>query len=357
VQPIVTRLSRFLLFDRAPSQEQRLIVGMAVAAVIGAFYWGASSAPGYGSDLDQVWHGSRALMSGLDPYSTVGPGLAHSMDFPLYYPLPAIVAFLPLALLPLELARTAFIVLTAGLLAYAITYDGWHRILVFLSGAYVHALLTAQWSPLMTAAFLIPWLGPILLLKPNIGLAIAVTSPARGLPTWCIVGGGALLLASFAVDPGWLPRWTAIVRSAPHFTPPLLLPGGILVLLALLRWRRPEARLLVAMACVPHTTVVYETLPLLLIARTWKESALLVTLSIAAFVIQSEVENRAGLTYPEVLTVFTEWVTLVGTALVVLIYLPATIMVLMRRNEGEVPAWIRPLTGLATAVRARGIPD
>jgi hypothetical protein len=334
---------RFTLCDAAPREIERAAVALAFALVVGAFYWGASSAPDYISDLDQVWHAAQAVLHGVDPYSVIGPGRTHQIDFPLYYPLPAVYAFIPSALLPIELARTVFVALSAGLLAYAITYDGWHRLPIFLSGAYVHSLATAQWSPLLTAAFVIPWLGPVLLLKPNIGLALAATSPTRGLLTWCSLGGGVLVLLSLAVDPTWPARWIEVIRGAPHLKPPLLLPGGFLVLFALLRWRRPEARLLVAMACVPHTTLLYEALPVFLVPRSWKESFLLATSSIFVFALQQKLDGRAGLTAPEVLPAFTEWVTLVGTASVILIYLPATIMVLRRRNEGHLPAWVQPV--------------
>jgi hypothetical protein len=334
---------RFALLDTAPRMTERAVVALAFAAVTGAFYWGASSAPDYISDLDQMWHAARAVLHGDDPYSVIGPGRAHQIDFPLYYPLPAVIAFIPFSLLPIELARTVFIALSAGLLAYAITYDGWHRLPVFLSGAYVHSLASAQWSPLLTAAFLIPWLGPVLLLKPNIGVVMAATSPTRGLLTWCSLGGGALVLLSLVLDPAWPGRWIELIRGAPHLTPPVLLPGGFLVFFALLRWRRPEARLLVAMACVPHTTLAYEALPVFLVPRTWKESFVLATLSIFVFALQQMLDRRAGLPAAEVLPAFTEWVTLVGTASLILIYLPATLMVLRRENEGILPAWVQAL--------------
>jgi hypothetical protein len=60
-------------------------------------------------------------------------------------------------------------------------------------------------------------------------------------------------------------------------------PGGALVLLALLRWRRPEARLLAAMACIPLTASWYEALPLLLIGQTKRECQVLSLLSSAGY--------------------------------------------------------------------------
>jgi hypothetical protein len=347
---------RTKLFDPAPAKKERALVALTIGTLLASFYWGASSsATGYVSDLDQVWYASRALLRGVDPYSVIGPGREHGIDFPLYYPLSAIVAFAPFAALPLHIARTVFIGLSAGLLAYSLSNGGWHRLAVFISGAYASAFIFAQWSPLITAAFLLPWLGPVLLLKPNLGMAIAATSPTRGLLTWSVVGGGALFLASLAIDPAWIPRWLEIVRTAPHFTPPVLLPGGVLILLALLRWRRPEARLLVAMACVPHTTLAYESLPLFLVPRNWRQSLLLAGLSIAAFALQHRLDNRVSLSDPTMLTVFAEWVSVVGTALVILVYLPATIMVLRRSNEGDLPAWVQPIVRFGKIRRPRDV--
>jgi hypothetical protein len=336
----LNRPLRFARFDPSPDRAERIAVGLALAAITGAFYWGGSSSPAYYSDLDQVWHGSRALFHGNDPYSVVGRGLDADQVFPLYYPLPALVAFLPFAALPLAIARTLFIAVSAGLLAYAVTWDGWYRLPLFLSGAYLGALMAAQWSPLLTAAFLLPWLGPILVLKPNLGLAVAASSPARGLLTRAALGGGALVLVSLLLEPQWPLRWLALIRGVPHITPPVLLRGGFLVLLALLRWRRPEARLLVAMACVPHTTVPYETLPLMLIASSWKESLLLACLSFLTLLGQFHLSDPDLLRGPDGLAAFSDFAATMGTFLVILVYIPATILVLRRPNKGDLPEWL-----------------
>jgi hypothetical protein len=339
------RQASVILLNPTPERNARLAVAAFIAVLSGAFFWGGSSSPVYSSDLDQVWYASRALLRGLDPYSAVGPGTEFDKGFPLYYPLPAIIGFLPLALLPLQAARLAFVTGSAALLAYAITSDGWHRLPIFLSGAYLASLAGVQWSPLLTAAFLLPWLGPVLLFKPNMGLALLLASERRSLALWFMLGGGTLLLVSLAFDPGWVGRWLASVCSAPHFSPPVLYPGGFLVLLALLRWRRPEARLLVAMACVPHTTLAYEALPLLLIAANWKESLLLTALSFVTLFIQFTLDSRVAADDPLALTAFSDWVHSVGTFMVVLLYIPATFIVLRRPNMGGVPALVSLITG------------
>src|SRR4029078_6587043 len=56
--------------------------------------------------------------------------------------------------------------------------------------------------------------------------------------------------------------------------------GGPLILLALIRWRRPEARLIAALACVPQTTLLYEAVPLFLVVYGWYEGLMLSILTI-----------------------------------------------------------------------------
>ena len=56
--------------------------------------------------MDQIWFAARALFAGQDPYVVIGPGRVFSFPWPFYYPLTAAVLGLPLALLPLTLART-----------------------------------------------------------------------------------------------------------------------------------------------------------------------------------------------------------------------------------------------------------
>jgi hypothetical protein len=323
------------------------VLAVSVALLAGAFYHGGSSGASYYSDLDQIWVASRALLRGIDPYTAVGVGLEADQMFPLYYPLPAVIAFLPLGLLPLALARTVFVGASAGVLAYAIFARGWQLAPIFISGAFVTALITAQWSPLLVASVFLPWLGPVLVVKPNIGAAILAASPSRALLTWTAAGGAVLMLVSLMVDPAWPTKWLGLLRDAPHFTPPLLLPGGALVLLALLRWRRPEARLLVALACVPHTTVAYESLPVLLAARNWKQAALLSVLSLITFAIQSRLRPEPGAAIGD----YAAWVTTSGTWIVLLVYIPATIMVLLRPNVGEPPAWAALTTEAARRLR------
>ena len=339
-----------------PTQRERGAVAVIAAlAFAGIFALGATS-ENFRSDWDAVWHGSRAVLQRVDPYTVVGLGLAFDYGFPLYYPLPSLVAMLPLALLPLPVARLVFVGFSIGLFTYAVTRDGVHRLWMLGSGGFLAAMVSVQWSPLLTASFLLPWLAPVIVMKPNIGAALAAATPEQKFYARSLLGGGALVLVSFALDPQWIARWLDALQDAPHFTPPVLLWGGPIILLALSRWRRPEARLLVALACVPHTTVAYETLPLLLVARNGRQSALLAALSLVVMALQFAWDSRLPNIGPESGAAFAEWVRTVGTLSVALLYLPATIMVLRRPNEGPAPVWLTFFWRRHNSAVSQGIP-
>ena len=76
--------------------------------------------PGFVSDFDQIWLAGRALLAGENPYRAVATGFAgHAgLPFPLFYPLPAVVAGVPFALMPLVAARAAFAAVSLGAFAY-----------------------------------------------------------------------------------------------------------------------------------------------------------------------------------------------------------------------------------------------
>ena len=338
---------------RRPSRLARLLAAALVAAVGAALLDWFSDAPFRRTDMDLLWHAVRNLWAGGDPYGPAGPGPGYRGDFPLYYPATALAAFLPLALLPLEAARLVFACTGTFLLVYAATREGWFRMPMFLSGAFLQALLAVQWSPFFTLAWLMPAWAWLAAGKPNIAAVLLAATPSRRLWASAAAGGALLAAVSFALDPAWPVKWLTLVRGAPHFVPPVLLPGGVIVLLALLRWRRPEARLLVALACVPHTTVSYEALPLLLVARGWRESWLLSGLSLAVFLLQVQYDPRvAGAPTAERIVAFTQVAEWTGTLSVALLYLPATFLVLRRPNEGPVPAWTAWLVGAVSAPAA-----
>ena len=106
--------------------------------------------------------------------------------------------------------------------------------------------------------------------------------------------------------------------------PPLvvMLPIGPLVALALLRWRRADARLLFLMACVTRSVTGYAELPLFLVAQTARQSFVLCIGSYIATIVQGAAVAPSG--YYNL--------RLADTAYLMCLYLPAIVLVLRRPN-------------------------
>ena len=302
-------------------------IGLVAALIYYSWYRGMKYHPG---DFGVVWFGAGALLRDVNPYPLIGPGLEYEWPWKPLYPATAMVAALPLALLPQLVATLTFVFVSSALLAYSVTAEGWFRLPMFASLAFVSAAGDAQWSPLFTAALGLPALAVVFAAKPTIGAALALAGPPGAMRN-AIAGGIALTLISLAFFPGWPLEWFAMLGSAIHSSAPVMRPGGILVLLALLKWRRPEARLLIAMACVPQTPHWYEMLPLFLIPSSFRETAVLAIVSTAAGAVQ-----HSWLTSLTEVEFFRQ----LGVTMIFAAYLPCLIMVLRRRNEGELPAWL-----------------
>jgi hypothetical protein len=237
------------------------------------------------------------------------------------------VAAIPFSFLPLKWANALFVAVSTGLLAWGLTGVEGHqpKLSVFLSFGWLAAVQVAQWSPLMTAAALTSSVGFLLVCKPTLGAALFVAYPSRR----AFVGVLVFTAACVAIWPWWVSAWLAAVQTT-HQKPAILFWGGPVVLLALLKWRRPEARLLVGMACVPLTGNLYETVPLFLIVSTWAEGGILLALSAVVFFAFQR--RGGGLDREHYLQLVEQWI-------VFLVYIPCTLMVLRRPNQGAVPAW------------------
>jgi hypothetical protein len=284
----------------------------------------ARANPGFVSDFDQVWAAAAALWRGENPYLVVGPRGAFHWHWPLYYPMPALVLAAPLALLPLVAARMAFAGISAALLAYGITRDGFSRWPLFISISFIVNVELVQWSNLLTAAMLLPLLSGIAIAKPNIGIGVVAFAERRSTLWVAFFVSTFLLGVSFAVFPSWLPYWLENTRSAPHIAPLLFRPGGSLILTSLLRWRRPEARLLAALACTPLTPTFYDPVLLYVVTRTFREALVLTASTFILFFIVA----FAGPIHTSA-----QWGEIVTTASVWVVYLPCVIIVLRRPNS------------------------
>lgn len=324
--------------DPSPSTGSRVALALLVGLLAGALSWHTAQTTGEqslgGSDFDQLWFGARAVLHGRDPYALIGPGREFDWPWPLLYPMPALLAAMPFTVLPLLVSRLAFAFVSAAILTFALTPRGYALLPLLASAAMVDAVRAGQLAPLFAAALLLPSLFWIASVKPNIGLALGLASESmRGLVI-AALGGALLLVVSFALQPTWLRSWLGVVSAsgAGHLRVPLLSTGGPFLLAALLRWRRFDARVLLAFACVPHTPVVYDLVPLGLIARTRAESLAFALLTYVALFAEQQ------------------WVTALApdagarTGAMILnlvVYLPLLAMVLSRPNEGSPPAWMK----------------
>jgi len=250
-----------------PSRRARIAVAgftavaAAVVALIKARQWG------YPADFAFFWLAAKSLLAHGDPYTSIRPGMAgFYFDNWFVYPLPAAIVVVPLTLFALTPAAMIFSGLSMGVLAYALTRDNWQRWPILMSFPALWAVGSGQWSPLITAAALTPAFGWVAACKPTLGVAAFLHRPSRRF----VLLAAALTAVSFIAMVDWPVRWLAAVQRSPagNYQAPLLQPGGFLLLLAALRWRRPDARLLLGMACVPQSMLVYDQLPLGLLART-----------------------------------------------------------------------------------------
>jgi Glycosyltransferase family 87 len=276
-------------------------------------------------DFDQFYAAARFVSQGRNPYALIGPGRAFQWDWPFFYPLPAALLALPLAWLPLPIARVAFVGLTCLLFTYALGRVGgtrW-RYITIVSKPFEVALLTGQLSFLLASAYVLPVVAALACVKPNIGAAIVGARADRRTIILALAGGMVLLGVSFAVQPTWVRDWLAAVHRDPFQRPAVLRSGGFLLLLAGLKWRRPEARLLLGLSLVPQTLGMYDALLLFFIPRRANEYLILAILShVAVLMLWNDTSIRT----------MDAFIVAGGDAVVHWMFLPALCMVLLRPN-------------------------
>ena len=184
----------------------------------------------------------------------------------------------------------------------------------------------------MTAAVFIPSIALIAAAKPQSSAAIVGSSPSRLALFASLVGGFVLIGFSFVLLPHWFAEWRHMVGTTNYFVAPIARTGGVAIALVLLRWRRSDAWLVMIAACLPQTWYPYNGLLLLVVAETYREACALSLFSSAVWMMVYLLipgEMRTDQTRE-----------LWGTLLVASSYLPATLLVLRRPNEGPSPWWL-----------------
>ncbi len=313
-----------------PGSRQRLRAGVAalgVGALAAVLHWvGRKIAPTGVADFDQLWFAARALVGGDNPYNLVGPGRSFDWPWPLLYPLPAALLVAPLAWMPVAVAGAAFAFVCGATFGYAVARSRSAPFLV-LSAPFAIGVMQGQSAPILAAITLSPWAAIAVAAKPNIGFAVLAGAGRR---SWivAIVAGALLAGLSFLVSPTWVADWRAAVETVPHARPYVLRPWGVLLLAALTRWRRPEARVLAAFAVVPGTPSTYDLLvPLtaVLVDATPRVAALIAASSLLA--VASAYGTPAG--------DFVRFADRAAVAHLAFVLLPCLVAVLARPNERE----------------------
>lgn len=311
--------------------EQRALVA-AIVAGLATWYLIrlARVMPNYGTDFDPIRYGAKLWLRGEDPYATIGPGLAHWWNYRLRYPPTALLLALPFSAIPILIARAIFVSLTSGALAFFLSKRSYWPLFVFASASWWAAVGLGQWSPAMFAATLAPALGIVLAAKPNLGLVALAGMRDRRSLIIAATGAAVVFIVMLALEPRWFTQWRAIVRNTPDVRPLALSWIGSPLLLAAFKWRRPEARMLLAFAIVPLNPALYEGVLLFMIPRTALQGA---SLAVASWLV----EPLAALWMPKALSVVPYDVSarIVGQAMLVCMCLPALVMVLRRPNVAK----------------------
>jgi hypothetical protein len=321
-----------------------LLLGAFTGALALARAW---AEPNWPTDFDQLWFGARALARGVSPYEVIGPGRAFRWDWNLFYPLPAVLLALPFAPFPVAVARVMFATLSGGVLAFAVTREGFARLPLFLSASFLIAIWRTQWSPLLTAVFFLPTLGALAAAKPNVGLAVLAGSRSISSALVAVTGMSVLFAVSLAALPSWPNEWLTAIRNSPHIQAPATRTFGAVLLLALLKWRRRDARILAALAVIPHTPSMYDLLPLFVAARSRRESLVLALLSHLLFLVVVARGPYAS---------FDRYAEELGDLALLFVYVPALAIVLRRpnvRTEISTPASAESATGLFSETDSR----
>jgi len=285
-----------------------------------------------GYDFTWPWRAARALLAHRDPYATIIPTGQFPFDNYFKYPLPAALLAVPLAGMSAAAAAATFGGVSAALLAWGLTTDGWHRLWILASAPFAITLESGQWSTLLMAGTLLAPISWVAVCKPTAGLAVFAYRPNW----WAVLGSAILLIASFLVLPSWVAGWIASVRAdqTHKYVSLITLMGGPLLALALLRWRRREARYLVVLAVVPQILTFYTAFLPMLVAESKRESQVMAVLGSLAWLGWSwQLGNGPEDRYAPVLA---------GYWILALLFVPALIMILRRPNA----AAPRGMTGI-----------
>lgn len=257
------------------SFRQRLIISCIIGVITGLVggWYQLAFANGGAGDITMPLCMGEALWRGDDPYIVCRGFQSDGVTPNTLNPVTTAIITLLLLPLPRFVAAGVFLGLSAAILAWALTRSGeaW-RLLTFLAFPFWAAVQTVQWASLLLAVYFWPALLALTLAKPHVGAAVALNVPWRRWPVMVTLLLGLLSLL-------WMPAWPLAmlggVEAPGDYRPPVFSLPGAMLLLAALRWRAREARLLLFLALAPQRTF-YDQLLVFGVVRTWRELLVLI---------------------------------------------------------------------------------
>jgi len=322
-----------------PSARTRVVVAVLVGLACGCYTFLLQSRHPQVLAYDWTfhWRAAHAVLMGRNPYLVVVPSGPYPFSYYWFYPLPSVFIALPTATLPAVWSAALSVGSASALLAWVISRENFSRFPIFLSAQFMMgASAGAAPAILLTAVCAWPALQWLVCIKPNLGLAAFVSQPTLR----AVWGTIFLCVLAFVLVPDWPWFWLRQLFSMKggdthvvlgHLAP-IMVPGGILLVLSLLRWRRPEARLLFGLACVPQTMTFHDVLPVMLLPNTFRQSLTMGLLSQVAFLLtrhELTTEHDMAAMFHKTAP-FALW----------LMYMPALVMVLTRPNEGRIAPFV-----------------
>jgi hypothetical protein len=302
--------------------KRRLAAACAIGCIAAALnYWTRAHVSGF-TDFDQVWTAGRTVVRGGDPYTGTSAG-----GFAFLYPLPAAIVGVLFSPIPVAIASALWTALGFGVLAYALSQAGWWRLTALCSLPSIESMQLAQWSPILTAAFILPSLNFFAAAKPSTMLPVAGSTLPKSVNRASVLLGCGLVAVSFMVLPSWLPEWIGTVRGAHHFIPPIARPFGAVLLLALIAWRRRQAWLIALMALTPQAGMAYDALPLAVVPQSRRDAIFYSFATLAAVPFRHiAIGANAG---------FSDATAANAPIYLATLYVPALLLVLARHMRGR----------------------
>jgi hypothetical protein len=266
------------------SWRPRLAVALAIGVVATFFaYHQLTGRALLASDFEYDLRAAHRMLDGLNPYNdpTTHYGLPYPFDAQFPYPLFAAMIAAPFTLFTSYVAGALYVGCLSGIMAFAVTRDGWWRLSIFLSPCYLVTASVANWSPLLVASAFLPVLYPLAIVKPTLIAPVMLNYPNMRGYLLCFVS----LAVSLVIFPAWPLEWLASLMSQPggKYTFPLLMGPSLLILACIFLWKRRPARLLLMLACVPQHPFFYDQLLLWLIPQTLRQSLALSAITWAAY--------------------------------------------------------------------------